>query len=128
MKIPRIGILGILLTTLLLHQPATAGDIMGTVVAINPEYNEIVVKTEVEGLMGPIEKVIAYRLNPDTRFTVCLEIADECYRSVSAREGWNILESFENVTSLAVLDKEVRLKRTGDNRIKHVEITYRMGG
>lgn len=98
---------------------------MGALSGVNPERNEIVVNTEVPGLLGPQTRDVPFRLDRDTTLTVCFESLNACEDLASGERRLQILSNFEELESLAMVDKQVIV--VGDpesDRIVHVQIDY----
>ncbi len=126
-KVPGIAAL---FAVILLGTTSFAADenvIEGTLSAFYADRNVLIVETTVPGLMGAGTREVPFIIDPKkATFSICVDIAGECYRNVEAREGWQILESFERITSFSVLDKKVKLTKNLAGDISHVEIEYTM--
>lgn len=127
MKVARVLGLALLLAAFL-SADALAGEgwtIEGTLESFNSAENEIVVNTEVAGLMGPSTRTMTFKVIPNmTTFSICYEISRECYLNVDVDRGWSILESYEGLTSFSVLDKKVKVVKNDAGYVTGVEIVY----
>ncbi len=99
--------------------------IEGSLSAFYPDRNVIVLETMVPGIMGSEAKEVPFVIDPNkTTFSICVNIAGECYRNLDAKNGWQTLESLEKITSFSVLDKKVKLTKNLAGDISHVDIVY----
>lgn len=100
----------------------------GTLAAFNQEANEILVNTEVAGLLGPQEVTLPYKVGEDTTMDVCVRSTMDCKGAATGTEGLNILASYENITAFSVAKKDVVIIADAEDpsRIIHVQVEYEL--
>lgn len=98
---------------------------MGTLSDIDPERNELVMKTEVPGLLGPQLADVPFQTGADTTIGVCFRSIYNCESFFAAERGWEILSNIEEIGPIAEEDKRVLLIGNPDtNEVVHVQVLY----
>ncbi|MBI5642017.1 MAG: hypothetical protein HY954_00930 [Deltaproteobacteria bacterium] len=97
----------------------------GRLTSIDPSGQELLVRTEVPGLLGPQTRDVPFRIDQDTTMNVCFESVGICDSRSNGKDGMRLLSSLEDLNSLASVDKDVIVVGDPDsNRIIHVQIKY----
>lgn len=99
----------------------------GELTALNDSGQEILVKSEVPGLLGPEEMIVPFRINDDTTVTVCVRSTEQCDSAAIGSEGWKILKDYENRSDFATAKKDVVIIGDPDSdRTVHVQVEYEL--
>ncbi|MDO8426803.1 MAG: hypothetical protein Q7T24_04750 [Deltaproteobacteria bacterium] len=105
--------------------PGQALYFSGSLTSFDPIRQEILIRTEVPGLLGPQAREVPFRVDQDTTMTICFRSINLCDSRTTGPEGVQMLNNLEGFTSLASVKKNVVV--VGDpesNRVVHVQIEY----
>lgn len=98
---------------------------LGTLSGIDPAANELVLRTEVPGLLGPQLADVPFRTGADTTMTVCFESAFNCESYIASERGWEVLSELEDISPIASADKRVLVIGSPEtSELVHVQIVY----
>lgn len=87
---------------------AGAGEIRGQLVAIHPERGIIVVKSEVLGFAGPMEKDIAFLMDDRTTLRICWDGNCDAGKAIQGLERMKDF-NYAEAENLSIVGKEVAL-------------------
>ncbi|MBI2401028.1 MAG: hypothetical protein HYV23_08260, partial [Deltaproteobacteria bacterium] len=79
----------------------------GSLTSIDPANNQLIVNTEVPGLLGPQSADVAFNTSSDTTMSICFKSLNSCDTYFTDREGWNALNNLQNISSLSAANKQV---------------------
>lgn len=97
----------------------------GTLSSLDKANRDLIVNTEVPGLLGPQRKDVPVRISNDTTMSICFKSANSCNSFALGEEGWNMLSALETYSNLSSVQKDVIVVGEPDTgRIIHVEVDY----
>ncbi len=108
-----------------MRQEAGAEYFAGTLSGIISEKHQIVVNTEVPGLLGAQTRDVPFTLDRDSTVTVCFKSINSCDGLDPGEGRWQTLASLEGLDSFNKVDRNAIV--VGDpesDRIVHVQIEY----
>ena len=98
---------------------------LGTLTGIDRSSNQLIVRTEVPGLLGPQRADIPFRTSADTTIGICFQSALNCETYFASERGWDVLSNLEDISPLASSDKRVVVIGNPDtNEVIHVQVLY----
>ncbi len=98
---------------------------MGTLTDIDRASNQLTVRTEVPGLLGPQQADIPFRTSANTTMEVCFQSVLNCEAYFASDRGWDVLSNLEEISPLASSDKRVTIIGNPDtNEVVHVQVLY----
>lgn len=106
---------------------AHKGSVSGTVLSISDSGEEMMIRTEVLGIMGPETRDVKLSIDRKTKLTICW--AGDCDTG-PALKGLRILKDFEHFDAegLSCVGKEVTVFYTGrGEKVAHIKINYPAG-
>lgn len=97
----------------------------GPMTSLNRENHEIVVKTQVPGLLGPMEREFPFKVENDTIITVCFKSRNQCNSSPAGVYGWSTFTSIESLDRFSSAKKNVTVvEEINTGRVVRVQIDY----
>lgn len=97
----------------------------GKVSNFNLDNQEIILSTEVPGLLGPQTRDVPFKLDRDSTLTICFRSINACESSATASEGWDMISSLNKFSSIAGADKSaIVIGDPATGRVVHVQIDY----
>lgn len=97
----------------------------GAFTKLNDKNHEIMVKTIVPGLLGPMAKEVPFKIDDDTTMTICAKSTNQCNTSPTGIIGWKMITSLEHIPYFQKAKKDiVVIKDPESNHIVHVQIEY----
>lgn len=97
----------------------------GTLSSIDAASNQIVVRTEVPGLLGPQTADVTFNTTPSTTLSVCFQSTNACDMYMADQQGWSALNNLQSVPGLASAQKQVIVIGNPDtSEVVHVQVLY----
>lgn len=97
----------------------------GSLTAIDQASSQIIVKTQVPGLLGPQTADAAFNTTPSTTLSVCFRSTGACDAYFADQQGWNALANLQKVPALTAAQKQVIVVgNPNTSEVLHVQITY----
>lgn len=98
---------------------------LGTLTEIDRSSDQIVVRTEVPGLLGPQQADIPFKTSADSTIGVCFQSIYNCESFFASERGWDVLTNLEEISPLASADKRVLIIGNPDtNEVVHIQVLY----
>src|SRR3972149_1309550 len=98
---------------------------LGTLTDVDRASNQLVVRTEGPGRLGPQQADIPFRTSADTTIGVCFQSIVNCESFFASERGWDVLSNLEDISPLASGDKRVLIIGNPDtNEVVHVQVLY----
>lgn len=97
----------------------------GSLSSLDMETSQLMIKTQVPGLLGPQERDVPFRIDRDTTINICFQSINRCDSHAIGTVGFEKLAQLNEFESLASVDKNVII--VGDpeaNRVVHVQVEY----
>lgn len=98
---------------------------LGSLSSIERESGQLMVKTQVPGLLGPQERDVPFKIDRDTTINICFQSIDRCDSHAIGTAGFEKLAQLSEIESLASVEKDVIV--IGDpetGRVVHVQVEY----
>ncbi len=97
---------------------------VGKLAAINLDRQEILVDTFIPGLMGPLERIVPFKIGKDTTISICFNSTQTCESGLIGNDGLASLSMVDEQLSDATKNAVVVGDPENAGRIVHVQITY----
>lgn len=97
----------------------------GSLTSIDLNRQELLVNTQVPGLLGPQNRDIPVKVTEDTTMSICFKSMNWCDSVPVGRDGLQLVSALENFTNLSSVRKNVIVVGEPDSgRIVHVQVEY----